>query len=92
MKTAKLDSTFSLGINENGVLQLKKEHHYYCQIQAQMALCGAEWCDFVAYTFRGLYLERVTYNETFWLDRLAKLETFYFSNFVPCLLQLQPVS
>lgn len=32
---------------------LKKDHAYYIQVQGQMGVTGAEWCDFVVYTFKG---------------------------------------
>ena len=50
------------------MLQLKKSHIYYCQIQGQMAIGERPWCDFVVYTKK--YMSN-TYN------LLPKLKSFY---------------
>ena len=45
--------------------RLKTEHAYYAQVQGQMGVTGAQWCDFVVYTKRGLYVERVSLDVEF---------------------------
>ena len=32
----------------------KRTHVYYDQLQGQMGITGADWCDFVVYTKAGL--------------------------------------
>jgi hypothetical protein len=34
----------------NGNVQLKKGHNYWWQVQGQLLVSGAKWCDFVTYT------------------------------------------
>lgn len=36
-------------VNENGQLQLRKQHDYFYQIQGQLNLCGIEECDLVVF-------------------------------------------
>ena len=49
-------------------LRLKRTQDYYIQVQGQMTLTGAKWCDFIVYTFRGLHIERIPYDEAFLND------------------------
>lgn len=60
------------------LIQLKKSHSYYCQIQGQMAITGRAWCDFVVYTTKDFLVERVAFDKSFWLEKLLpKLKDFY---------------
>ena len=74
--------------NVDGTVRLKNSHMYYTQIQGQMALCKATWCDFVVYTPKGMHIERVSFNEEFWKNVNDKLEKFYISMFVPTVRKL----
>ncbi len=38
---------FYCTLNSEKSLQLKTSHHYYAQVQGQMALGERSWCDFV---------------------------------------------
>ena len=72
---------------ENGQLTLRETHPYFYQIQGQMAICGAEWCDFVVYTFKGMSIQRIKFSQQFWDDTLTKLQLFYFDKFIPIVKQ-----
>lgn len=62
----------------DGHLKLKKNSLHYSQVQGQMAICQVEWCDFVIYTKAGLNVERISFDEKFWLEELfPKLLDFY---------------
>ena len=62
----------------NGVITLKRSHHYYCQIQGQMAVGDRPWCDFVIYTLKGISVERIKFDKDFWsMKLLPKLVEFY---------------
>ena len=52
--------------NVNGQPRLKRGHQYYFQIQGQLAVTGASWCDFVIYTSKGMSVERITFDPQFW--------------------------
>ena len=59
-------------------LKLKKSHKYFAQIQGQMALGQHSRCDFVVFTFKGISIERINFDNEFWmLKLLPKLRSFY---------------
>lgn len=75
---AALKSDFLLQKEASGRLILKRAHTYYCQVQGQMGIGGRKWCDFIVYTKKGIHVERIDFNESFWTDELLpKLCTFY---------------
>ena len=62
----------------DGSLKLKRNHVYYSQIQGQMAIGDRNWCDFVVFTNKGISIERIPFNSTFWeSELLPKLTEFY---------------
>lgn len=53
----------------NATPSLKLDHEYYYQIQGQLAITGAEWCDFVVWLGNGpdqIHVQRITYDDVFW--------------------------
>ena len=76
------DKNFYLESTENKPT-LKRTHVYYDQIQGQMGLTGANWCDFVVYTKAGLHIERVRFDQEHWEQLREKLCERYFSHFLP---------
>ena len=51
-------------------LTLKKNHHYYAQVQGQMAIGCRKWCDFVIYTRKQISVDRIPFDEHFWESKL----------------------
>ena len=45
--------------------KLKVDHPYYAQVQAQMAVMGARWADFIVYISGVLYVRRITFDPIF---------------------------
>ena len=39
--------SFYCQLDDENWFHLKKDHHYYYQIQGAMGLTGVQWCDFV---------------------------------------------
>ena len=37
----------------------KRNHEYYTQVQGQMGVSGASWCDLIVYTKKGTSVERI---------------------------------
>ncbi|CAN7942145.1 unnamed protein product, partial [Ixodes hexagonus] len=76
----------------DGDVVLKKTHPFYFQVQGQMAVVGAEWCDFVVWTNNGplsrsLSVERVYLDQVFWESEvLPGLVYFYRFAILPELL------
>ncbi len=46
-------------IEQNGKVLLDKSHDYYIQVQGQLLVTGAPWCDFVVYTTKDMFIERI---------------------------------
>ncbi len=75
---------FSTVNKDTNVIELKESHSYYCQVQGQMEIGKRQWCDFVTYTQKGVSVQRITFNERFWIDKLLpKLERFYDNCLLP---------
>nr|CAH7742876.1 unnamed protein product [Callosobruchus chinensis] len=51
----------------NNEVCLDKTHSYYFQVQQQMAITQMKYCDFVVWSTGGTFVERVIFNEDFWL-------------------------
>ena len=67
--------------------RLKRNHEYHYQIQGQMAIAGISWCDFVAFTNKGIFVERVPFSKDFWVrEMFPKLTEFYFNHAVQHLI------
>lgn len=78
------DPKFFCQLNDSGNVVLKKHHSYYYQVQGQMAMCRRKWCDFVVWTCSGkISIERITFDEQFWMETVAKLNEFYLKAFIP---------
>ena len=70
------DPQFCCKLNGDKI-QLKQNHNYFYQVQAQMALTNTQWCDFVFWTLSDVHIERINFNEQFWQECLVKVITFY---------------
>ena len=62
--------------NATPQLELKETHPYYAQVQGQMGV-RKRWCDFIVYTEKGLSIQRIHFDLSFWRDLVSKLEEFY---------------
>ncbi|KAJ8309693.1 hypothetical protein KUTeg_011558 [Tegillarca granosa] len=62
---------------ENGVVTINRNHAYYVQIQGQLLVTGAPWCDLAVYTTKDFYMERISPNISFITNMLLKLALFY---------------
>ena len=76
------DTKLCLAI-ENGRFTLKKNHDYYYQIMGQLAIAGAEFCDFVVWTLEDMHIERIYLNKDIWQDMLDKLQKYYYTTLGP---------
>lgn len=73
----------------NGKLVLKKSHKYYYQIQMQMAICEVKWCDFIIWSPKGMYVERITYDEEFWMPLALALRKISHSLLIPEIIEMR---
>lgn len=83
-EAANVDCSFCLQFTDTAIpaLHLRKDHGYYNQVQGQITITGAHWCDFVVYTFKGIFVEIIPFDEAFWCNMLTKLRQFYFEQFL----------
>lgn len=69
----------------DGSLSLKTTHEYYFQVMGQMGITGLKWCDFFVKCSDDHHLERVHFQPKEWENMKCKLDTFFFSYFLPSL-------
>ena len=68
--------------NIDGKCKLIVGHPYYAQVQGQMGITGAEWCDFVVFTKKGMSVERIALDRHYWRDLERKLLLYYYKHFI----------
>ena len=68
--------------NKDGKPVLKRGHVYYDQVQGLMGVTGAQWCDFMVYTRKGLTVERIKFDQDHWNSLSEKLCLYYFNHFL----------
>ena len=79
--------SFSCKITDDGI-KLAHQNNYFLQVQGQLAITGAKWCDFCAYTSVDVHIQRIYPEPAFWQDVVKKLDTFYDSYCVPVLCNI----
>lgn len=72
-------------VHDNNVIKMNREHQYYVQIQGQLLVTGAPWCDLVVYTTKDLYIERIPADVPFMTSLLLQLSLFYKYHALPYL-------
>ena len=76
------DPKFFMEETSDTECKLKEDHPYYAQVQGQMAVTGAKWCDFIVYTSKGIYVKRIPFDPVFWAGLEQKLLSYYFDHFI----------
>jgi len=66
----------------NGQCKVKRDHVYFAQVQGQMGVTGASQCDFIIYTKKGISVERIAFDPTYWAELRQKLASYYFGHFI----------
>ncbi len=73
--------------DETGNLSLNKKHDFYYQVQTQLLVTERNYCDFVVWTSRDFFVERIYPDEVFQETLSEKLKYFLTSafcqNFLP---------
>lgn len=64
-------------------LSLKRTHNYFYQIQGVMAITKRKWCDFVVWTPKGISIERIKADSSFWERIVPKLDAFWNTAILP---------
>ena len=77
-----LTQTFFMEKVDDTQCRLKRDHAYYAQVQGQMGVTGAKWCDFIVYTSKGMYVERIAFDPNYWQILRNQLLQYYFEHFI----------
>ena len=72
---------FFLQRDTTGEVHLSTSHKYYYQIQGQIALCNVKFCDFVCWTPKGIFIERILRDNSF-IDRIVPQLQLFFSRYL----------
>lgn len=76
-------STF-WSVEGESITNINKNHSYYYQIQGQMHITRRSFAIFVVWTPKGIKLERIERDDTFWTDFMErKLRAFYMDCLLP---------
>ena len=91
LEQAALQSDFCSYIMEKegkNILQLRRNHVYYSQVQGQMAITKQNWCDFVIYyTTKGIAVQTIEVDPIFWTNELLpKLVKIFDNCFAPAIV------
>ena len=70
------DSQFHLQIKDDFPV-LKTNHKYYYQVQGQMGITGAKWCDFVTYKFQGMIIGRIYFDPDLFFHYVVEIRTVF---------------
>ena len=81
-----LERSFFLNRGEDGELHLSRQHHYFAQVQGELAVMNREWCDFVVYSNGEVVVDRILADLEYWGTLEEKLEEFYVRYMVPEIL------
>ena len=68
-------TTFCLGTVDDE-LALDINHAYYYQVQAQIKFCSANYCDFVVWSDKEVFIERIYLDDDFISDAIEKATLF----------------
>lgn len=77
------DHPIFLFYGEGCKASLKRGHVDYDQVRGLMGLTGAQWCDFIVYTSKGLSVVRIKFDQDHWNTLCEKLCTYYLKYFLP---------
>jgi hypothetical protein len=73
-QAAKTIKCFCLDTN----LQLKKSHNYHYQVQGQLYVTGAPFCDFVVWTRQDCLFTRILRDDEFWSEKIEPILVFFY--------------
>ncbi|CAK6972964.1 uncharacterized protein LOC125246229 isoform X2 [Scomber scombrus] len=76
-------------LNDGDDVKLDRSHAYYSQVQGQLHVVGADYCDFVVWNRNDMFVERIVPDFEFWEDAIPKAETFFRNCILPEVLGQQ---
>lgn len=76
-------------VNDGDNVKLDRSHDYYYQVQTQLHIVGAEYCDFVVWNCHDIFVERILPDFELWDDVIPKVECFFRNCLLPEVLGQQ---
>ena len=70
----------------DGQLTLNRDHAYFYQVQCQLLLVGLQFCDFVVWTERDFFHQRISIEPDFCTDMVNKCTVFFKKAILPEIL------
>ena len=67
----------------DGVRSLKRNHSYYYQVQLQMLVCSLSYAEFVVWTEKDLFSERIFKDSSFVASHIPKVKQFFIYGVLP---------
>ena len=84
--TALADHHYFLKDGDNGVVHLSSTHQYCDQVQGQLAICDVKFYDFVCWTTKGLFIERIFQDKNYLTSKLPQFRSFFCKYLLPEIL------
>ncbi|XP_014679849.1 PREDICTED: uncharacterized protein LOC106819776 [Priapulus caudatus] len=81
--SAKISTAIDCLETHDGTLRLKRSHSYYYQVQCQLLMCNKKFCDFVVWTTRDFFCERIVIDSKFCHEMVEKSKNFFKSAVLP---------
>lgn len=82
----KYGNKFYMELGSDDALHLRHDHHYYAQVQGEIAILGVDWCDFVVYSNNIIVVDRILPDTEYWHELEQILEDFYVRHVIPEIL------
>ena len=80
MEAAMTDKSFFMKMVERKC-QLKAGHLYYYQCQELLNILEVPWVDFVIYTNKDIYIERIFRDQNLWTSKMLPEITSFFCQY-----------
>ena len=58
-------------------MKLDRSHAYFYQVQAQLHIVDVDYCDFVVWSKKDLFVERIVRDVDLWDNIIPSVETFF---------------
>ena len=81
-----LEISFFLKRGKDGELHLSWQHHYFAQVQGELAVMNREWCDFVVHSNGEMVVDYILADLEYWDTLEEKLEDFCVCYMIPEIL------
>ena len=79
-EAAEQDKTFFLK-DTDGSLKLKTNHPYYFQCHGVMNILGLPWIDFIVFTTKDFFVQRIYRDTALWEHKMLPTLTDFYCNF-----------